>query len=149
VEHMGQGQARAYATRYYSLDAVIAVGYRVNSRRAARLRRVPPLHRRHALRQRVGPVRQREGRVVQAQPWSHLQTFDGKEVYPTVEEKAANLLYFVVKNHAFTDGNRGASALAHPPPEATRPSRVAPESVRRPASPCRSTPCQARSSFFR
>jgi len=38
------------------------------------------------------------------------QTFDGKEVYPTVEEKAANLLYFVVKNHAFSDGNKRIAA---------------------------------------
>ena len=38
------------------------------------------------------------------------QTFDGKEVYPTIEEKAANLLYFVVKNHAFVDGNKRIGA---------------------------------------
>ncbi len=38
------------------------------------------------------------------------QTFAGKELYPTVEEKAANLLYFVVKNHAFTDGNKRIGA---------------------------------------
>ena len=38
------------------------------------------------------------------------QTFDGKDVYPTVEEKAANLLYFVVKNHAFVDGNKRIGA---------------------------------------
>jgi len=38
------------------------------------------------------------------------QTFDGKDVYPSVEEKAANLLYFVVKNHAFTDGNKRIAA---------------------------------------
>ncbi|RKY40215.1 MAG: cytochrome C biogenesis protein CycH [Candidatus Makaraimicrobium thalassicum] len=38
------------------------------------------------------------------------QTFDGKELYPSVEEKAANLLYFVVKNHAFSDGNKRISA---------------------------------------
>ena len=31
------------------------------------------------------------------------QTFDGKDLYPTVEEKAANLLYFITKNHSFTD----------------------------------------------
>ena len=31
------------------------------------------------------------------------QTFDGKEVYPSIEEKAAHLLYFVVKNHSFID----------------------------------------------
>jgi len=38
------------------------------------------------------------------------QTFDGKDVYPSVEEKAANLLYFVVKNHAFSDGNKRIAA---------------------------------------
>jgi len=34
------------------------------------------------------------------------QTFDGKELYPSIEEKAANLLYFIVKNHSFSDGNK-------------------------------------------
>ena len=38
------------------------------------------------------------------------QTFDGKEVYPSVEEKAAHLLYFVVKNHSFVDGNKRIAA---------------------------------------
>lgn len=39
------------------------------------------------------------------------QTFDRKEVYPTIEEKAAHLLYFVVKNHSFTDGNKRIAAF--------------------------------------
>jgi len=38
------------------------------------------------------------------------QTFDGKELYPSPEEKAANLLYFIVKNHAFSDGNKRIAA---------------------------------------
>ncbi|HCM28500.1 MAG: hypothetical protein A2Z99_01135 [Treponema sp. GWB1_62_6] len=38
------------------------------------------------------------------------QTFGGKELYPTLEEKAATLLYLVVKNHAFTDGNKRIAA---------------------------------------
>ncbi len=38
------------------------------------------------------------------------QTFDGKEVYPSIEEKAAHLLYFVVKNHSFVDGNKRIAA---------------------------------------
>jgi prophage maintenance system killer protein len=38
------------------------------------------------------------------------QTFGGEELYPSVEEKAANLLYFVVKNHAFSDGNKRIAA---------------------------------------
>lgn len=38
------------------------------------------------------------------------QTFGGEELYPSIEEKAANLLYFVVKNHAFSDGNKRIGA---------------------------------------
>jgi len=38
------------------------------------------------------------------------QTFDGKELYPSVEEKAAHLIYFIVKNHAFSDGNKRIAA---------------------------------------
>ena len=38
------------------------------------------------------------------------QSFDGKELYPTLEEKAAILLYLVVKNHSFVDGNKRIAA---------------------------------------
>ena len=38
------------------------------------------------------------------------QSFGGHEVYPTLEEKAANLLYFVTKNHSFSDGNKRIAA---------------------------------------
>ena len=38
------------------------------------------------------------------------QTFGGKDVYPSLEEKAANLLYFVTKNHSFSDGNKRIAA---------------------------------------
>ncbi len=41
-----------------------------------------------------------------------MQSFGGKEVYPTLEEKAAHLLYFVVKNHPFVDGNKRSGAFA-------------------------------------
>jgi len=39
------------------------------------------------------------------------QTFDGKDLYPSVEEKASHLLYFVVKNHSFSDGNKRIAAF--------------------------------------
>ncbi len=39
------------------------------------------------------------------------QTFDGKELYPSVEEKAAMLLYLVTKNHSFSDGNKRIAAM--------------------------------------
>ena len=38
------------------------------------------------------------------------QSFDGKDLYPSLEEKAANLLYFVTKNHSFSDGNKRIDA---------------------------------------
>jgi len=41
-----------------------------------------------------------------------FQSFDGKDLYPTIEEKAAHLLYFVVKNHPFVDGNKRSGAFA-------------------------------------
>ncbi|MBR6098546.1 virulence protein RhuM/Fic/DOC family protein [bacterium] len=43
------------------------------------------------------------------------QTFDGVELYPTLEEKAAMLLYLIVKNHSFADGNKriGASCFLY------------------------------------
>ena len=39
------------------------------------------------------------------------QTFDGKELYPGLEEKAAMLLYLVIKNHSFSDGNKRIAAF--------------------------------------
>lgn len=41
-----------------------------------------------------------------------LQSFGGEDLYPTVEEKAAHLLYFMVKDHPFTDGNKRSGAFA-------------------------------------
>jgi prophage antirepressor-like protein len=41
-----------------------------------------------------------------------MQSFGGKDVYPTLEEKAAHMLYFVVKNHPFTDGNKRSGAFS-------------------------------------
>lgn len=39
------------------------------------------------------------------------QTFGGKDLYPSIEEKAANLLYLITKNHSFTDGNKRIAAF--------------------------------------
>lgn len=39
------------------------------------------------------------------------QTIGGADVYPSMEEKAANLLYFITKNHSFTDGNKRIAAF--------------------------------------
>lgn len=39
------------------------------------------------------------------------QTFDGEDLYPSIEEKAAHLLYFITKNHSFVDGNKRIAAF--------------------------------------
>ena len=39
-----------------------------------------------------------------------FQSFGGRDLYPTLEEKAANLLYFIVKDHSFLDGNKRIAA---------------------------------------
>ncbi len=39
------------------------------------------------------------------------QTFNGVDLYPSIEEKAANLLYLITKNHSFTDGNKRIAAF--------------------------------------
>ncbi len=41
-----------------------------------------------------------------------MQSFGGKDIYETIEEKAAHLLYFMVKNHPFVDGNKRSGAWA-------------------------------------
>lgn len=41
-----------------------------------------------------------------------LQSFGGAAVYPSIEEKAAHLLYFIIKNHPFVDGNKRSGAFA-------------------------------------
>lgn len=41
-----------------------------------------------------------------------MQSFGGEELYPSIEEKAAHLLYFIVKNHPFVDGNKRSGAYA-------------------------------------
>ncbi|MBS1602595.1 MAG: virulence protein RhuM/Fic/DOC family protein [Bacteroidetes bacterium] len=39
------------------------------------------------------------------------QTYGGQDLYPSIEEKAANLIYFVIKNHSFSDGNKRIAAF--------------------------------------
>ena len=41
-----------------------------------------------------------------------MQSVFGEDAYPTIEEKAAHLLYFIIKNHPFNDGNKRSGAFA-------------------------------------
>jgi death-on-curing family protein len=40
-----------------------------------------------------------------------VQTFGGQYLYPSIEEQAAHLLYFIIKNHPFADGNKRIGAF--------------------------------------
>lgn len=54
--------------------------------------------------------REREKGSVESIVGNVFQSFDGRDVYNTIEEKAAHILYFMVKNHPFTDGNKRSGA---------------------------------------
>ena len=203
LEHVGNEGKQSYSTKYYNLDAILSVGYRVNSKNATRFRQWANnvlkqyLIKGYAVHERIrkeqiGELRQLVGtlgRTIQSQPllsndetnalfevvtdyayaldtldnydYERLtvnnttknepfyatyenamevidglrtkfggsvlfgkekdnsfkssigqiyQTFDGKELYPSVEEKAAMLLYLVTKNHSFIDGNKRIAA---------------------------------------
>lgn len=203
LEHMGNEGKQTYSTKYYNLDVILSVGYRVNSKNATRFRQWANkvlkqyLIKGYAVNERmrkeqIGELRQLVGmlgRTIQSQPllsndetnalfevvtdytyaldtldnydYERLtinkttkeepfhatyenameainglrdkfggsvlfgnekddsfkssigqiyQTFGGEELYPSVEEKAAMLLYLVTKNHSFSDGNKRIAA---------------------------------------
>ncbi len=203
LEHMGNDGRQSYNTKYYNLDAILSVGYRVNSKNATRFRQwansvlkqylvkgyaINENIRKHQIAE-LRQLIQVLGRTIQQQPTKttdesnalfdvvvdytyaldtldnydyqrlHIakttkkepfhatyenamheidmlrqkfggsvlfgnekddsfrssigqiyQTFDGTELYPSVEEKAAMLLYLVTKNHSFSDGNKRIAA---------------------------------------
>lgn len=53
-----------------------------------------------------GDMNLRDAALLESALESAFQTFDGKELYPTKEEKAARLGYALISNHAFVDGNK-------------------------------------------
>ena len=203
LEHMGNEGKQTYNTRYYNLDAILSVGYRVNSKNATRFRqwanRILKQYlvkgyaiNEHIRKEQIGELRQLVqvvGRTITNQELPNTtesqdllnvvvdytyaldtldnydyerltidkttkqeafhatyenameaisglrdkfggsslfgnekddsfkssigqiyQTFGGEELYPSVEEKAAMLLYLVTKNHSFSDGNKRIAA---------------------------------------
>ena len=203
LEHMGNEGKQTYNTRYYNLDAILSVGYRVNSKNATRFRQWANrilkqyLVKGYAINERIrkeqiGELRQLVqvvGRTITNQELPNTtesqdllnvvvdytyaldtldnydyerltidkttkqeafhatyenameaisglrdkfggsslfgnekddsfkssigqiyQTFGGEELHPSVEEKAAMLLYLVTKNHSFSDGNKRIAA---------------------------------------
>jgi prophage maintenance system killer protein len=54
----------------------------------------------------------RDAQAIQGIVGNVMQSFGGSDLYPSIEEKAAHLLYFIVKNHPFLDGNKRSGAYA-------------------------------------
>lgn len=48
----------------------------------------------------------RDRNLLESAIYSAMSGFDGSEAYPTIEEKAARLMYSLINNHAFVDGNK-------------------------------------------
>jgi len=94
LEHTAK-DGKVYDVKYYNLDAIISVGYRVNSKQATEL--FGQEKNKNAVEGIIGNV---------------FQSAFGKEVYPSAEKKAAHLLYFMIKNHPFIDGNKRSGAFA-------------------------------------
>ena len=57
-------------------------------------------------------AQERNREAIQGIVGNVMQTFGGQALYPTVEGKAAHLLYFIIKNHPFVDGNKRSGAFA-------------------------------------
>jgi prophage maintenance system killer protein len=55
---------------------------------------------------------ERQTKAIEGIVGNVFQSFGGKSVYESVEEKAAHLLYFIVKNHPFSDGNKRSGAFS-------------------------------------
>ena len=53
----------------------------------------------------------RDKNLLESAVFSATTSFDGNEVYPTVEEKASRLMYAITNNHAFVDGNKRIGVL--------------------------------------
>ena len=57
-------------------------------------------------------AQERSGGSIEGIVGNIMQSFGGQGVYPSIEEKAAHLLYFMVKNHPFVDGNKRCGAFS-------------------------------------
>lgn len=108
LEHTA-ADGKTYKTQFYNLDAIISVGYRVNSKRATQFRIWATKTLKDHL---IKGYTINEKRLLEAREkfkailGNIYQTFGRKELYSSLEEKAAHLLYFVIKDHPFVDGNK-------------------------------------------
>lgn len=99
--------------QYYNLDVIISVGYRVKSQRGVEFRRwATDVLRRYIIdgHDESDLFGVEKDDSFKSSIATIYQSFGGQNLYPSVQEKAANLLYFIVKNHSFHDGNKRIAA---------------------------------------
>jgi prophage maintenance system killer protein len=121
-----KGRSVERKVEFFNLDAIISVGYRVNSRRGTQFRiwatRVLSEHiikgytlNEKRLKEENARLIELErtvelmGRVIEERELASDEA-DGHDAYLSAEEKAAHLLYLVVKDHGFVDGNKRIGA---------------------------------------
>ncbi|AJI45379.1 virulence protein RhuM/Fic/DOC family protein [Francisella tularensis] len=144
-----QDKKQSQKTKIYNLDAIISVGYRVNSKKATQFRiwankvlkeyliKGYALNKDKLKQQKLQELEQTIQLIKQslqnnaigtneakgfveivsnyAKSWALLQGYDdqsfaGEDLLPSVEAKAANLLYYITKGHPFNDGNKRIGA---------------------------------------
>jgi len=88
---------KKYDTNHYSLDVIISVGYRVSSKRATQFR--------------IWATGVLRGDGLASCIASIEQGFGDTLLYPNVANRAAHLLYFIIKNHPLVDGNKRTGAF--------------------------------------
>lgn len=102
--------------KLYSLDIMLAVGYRANSYKAVLFRKwaVKTLKQELISKKQAADLfgQERIKDSVNGIVGNIFQTFGGQDLYSTIEEKSAHLLYFMVKNHPLIDGNKRSGAFS-------------------------------------
>lgn len=107
--------------KFYNLDAIISVGYRVNSKQGTQFRQWATQRLKDYLVQGYAindkSLAQKQQQVQTLKDGSFKSSiaqigkgFGEADFYPSIEEKAASLLYLIIKNHGFVDGNKRITA---------------------------------------
>ena len=126
-----QGKTQTHVVEYYNLDVIISVGYCVKSKNGVIFRkqatgvlkeylingytvnkkRLKYLEKTVKLIDIVSRINtELKGNESRDIIRTIYNTFDGKDLYSTIEEKASNFLYLIIKNHVFIDGNKRIAA---------------------------------------
>ena len=110
---------KVYQVEHYNLDMIISIGYRVKSNRGVEFRKwansvlkqyiIQGYAMEDSFHSDVFGIEKEKGKVEGILAAVYQNVFGG-DVYPSLEEKAANLLYFMIKDHPYADGCKRIAA---------------------------------------